>query len=203
MSPSLEFWFEFGSTYSYLTAMRISAAASARGVVVSWRPFLLGPIFADQGWKTSPFNIHKAKGAYMWRDVARRAKRYGLPFERLPETGPGAFPQNGLTAARIALIGLDEGWGEDFTRAVFHAEFAKSRDIADADLLARLAKEAGAADNVMDRALDAANKDRLKNNVDEAFRLGIFGAPSFVVEGEVFWGDDRLEDALDAATHTR
>lgn len=199
MTRKLEFWFEFGSTYSYLTAMRIADAAKAHGVAVTWRPFLLGPVFGAQGWDTSPFNIYKAKGEYMWRDMARRAERYGLPFRRLPETGPGAFPQNGLTAARMALVGLDEGWGEDFTRAVYAAEFAEGLDIADADLLLRLAEAAGAQGDVLARALAQANKDRLKANVDESFRLGIFGAPSFIVHGELYWGDDRLEDALEAA----
>tara|TARA_R110002051_G_scaffold90565_2_gene159533 strand:+ start:3861 stop:4466 length:606 start_codon:yes stop_codon:yes gene_type:complete len=200
MAHMLEFWFEFGSTYSYLTAMRIEDAAGARGVTVLWRPFLLGPVFAAQGWDTSPFNIHKAKGEYMWRDMARRAERYGLPFQRLPATGPGAFPQNGLAAARIALIGLDEGWGEEFARGVYSAEFAAGHDIADPVLLQRLAREAGATGDVLSRAQTQANKDRLKANVDEAFRRGIFGAPSFMVDGELYWGDDRLADALDAAT---
>ena len=199
MTHALEFWFEFGSTYSYLTAMRIGAAAEARGLAVHWRPFLLGPVFSAQGWDTSPFNIYKAKGEYMWRDMARRAERHYLPFKRLPETGPGAFPQNGLAAARIALVGLDEGWGEDFTRAVYSAEFAHGKDIADAGLLERLAVMAGAGPNALARAQTQANKDRLKANVDEAFERGIFGAPSFIVEDELYWGDDRLEDALEAA----
>ena len=199
MTHTLEFWFEFGSTYSYLTAMRIEEAASACGVSIRWRPFLLGPVFGAQGWDTSPFNIYKAKGEYMWRDMARRAARYGLPFRRLPESGPGAFPQNGLIAARIALVGMEEGWGEAFTRAVYSAEFADGHDIADTALLQRLAAEAGATDDVLARAQAQGNKDRLKANVDESFRLGIFGAPSFIVDGELYWGDDRLEDALDAA----
>jgi 2-hydroxychromene-2-carboxylate isomerase len=199
MMRKLEFWFEFGSTYSYLTAMRIADAAEACGVPVTWRPFLLGPVFGAQGWNTSPFNIYKAKGEYMWRDMARRAARYGLPFRRLPESGPGAFPQNGLTAARMALLGLDEGWGEAFTRKVYSAEFAEGLDIADTNLLQRLAAEAGADGDVLARAQAQANKDRLKANVDESFRLGVFGAPSFIVDGELYWGDDRLEDALEAA----
>ena len=143
MTHTLDFWFEFGSTYSYLTAMRISEAAAARGVAVRWRPFLLGPIFAAQGWDTSPFNIYKAKGEYMWRDMARRAARYGLPFQRPPETGPGAFPQNGLMAARMALIGLDANWGEAFCRNVYSAQFAHGQDIADVALLERLADKLG------------------------------------------------------------
>jgi 2-hydroxychromene-2-carboxylate isomerase len=199
MTHTLDFWFEFGSTYSYLTAMRISEAAAARGVAVRWRPFLLGPIFAAQGWDTSPFNIYKAKGEYMWRDMARRAARYGLPFQRPPETVPGAFPQNGLMAARMALIGLDANWGEAFCRNVYSAQFAHGQDIADVALLERLAVMSGAGAGSVEAATAQENKGRLKANVEEAVRLGIFGAPSFIVHGELYWGDDRLEDALEAA----
>ena len=199
MTHTLDFWFEFGSTYSYLTAMRIREAAAAHSVAVRWRPFLLGPIFAAQGWNTSPFNLYKAKGEYLWRDMARRAARYGLPFQRPPETGPGAFPQNGLMAARMAIVGLNAGWGEAFCRNVYSAQFAYGQDIADVALLERLAVMSGAGAGSVEAATAQANKDRLKANVDEAVRLGIFGAPSFIVEGELYWGDDRLEDALEAA----
>ena len=97
---SISFWFEFASTYSYPAAMRIQAAASARGMNIKWRPFLLGPIFQQQGWSDSPFNLYPAKGRYMWRDLERICAAVGLPL-RLP---PFAFPQNGLAAARIALF---------------------------------------------------------------------------------------------------
>src|SRR3712207_6241378 len=129
--PILEFWYEFASTYSYLAAMRIEPLAEQAGVNLVWRPFLLGPIFAAQGWTSSPFNLYPAKGRYMWRDMEREAARFGLPFYR-----PGTFPQNGLLAARIALAGLDGGWTPAFTRAVYSAEFGAGRDIADRDVLA-------------------------------------------------------------------
>ena len=196
----IEFWFEFASTYSYLSVMRLGAVARRKAVPVTWRPFLLGPIFADQGWTTSPFNIHEAKGDYMWRDMERRCARYGLPFRRLGRTGGAAFPQNGLLAARLALIGLDEGWGEDFCRRVFHAQFAEGADIADESTLRRIADGAGAPANALALADDRANRTRLRANVEEARSKGIFGAPSFVVGDELFWGDDRLEDALDWAS---
>lgn len=199
MTKPMEFWFEFASTYSYLTVMRIEGEAEHRGVPLIWKPFLLGPVFGAQGWDTSPFNIYKAKGEYMWRDMARRAERYGLPFLRLPQSGPGAFPQNGLQAARIAMVGLDEGWGRTFCRLTYTAQFAEGRDIADTGLLIRLAGKAGAEGDMLARATSQANKDRLRANVDRSLELGIFGAPSFMVGGELFWGDDRLEDALDAA----
>ena len=91
MKPTLVFWYEFASTYSYLTVIRIDADASRLGVAIEWRPFLLGPIFVSQGWTTSPFNIYPAKGRYMVRDIGRIAAARGLPFN-MPET----FPVNGL-----------------------------------------------------------------------------------------------------------
>ena len=100
------FWFEFASTYSYLSAMRIEEMSRKADVDVIWKPFLLGPIFKAQNWDTSPFNLHPAKGRYMVRDIERIAKARGLVF-RLPNP----FPQNGLLAARLALVGLEEGWG--------------------------------------------------------------------------------------------
>src|SRR5947208_15436143 len=120
--PKLEFWYEFASTYSYLSAMRIEALAAAAGVAIAWKPFLLGPIFKAQGWDTSPFNLHPAKRRYMVRDCERLCAELGLTF-RLPDP----FPQPSLNAARVALIALAEGGGEDFTRAIYRAEFIESR----------------------------------------------------------------------------
>lgn len=195
MKP-LEFWFEFASTYSYLSAMRIEAAAEAAGVETRWRPFLLGPIFRSFGWETSPFLIYPQKGSYMWRDMERRAARLGLPFRRPEPADEGIFPQNGLAAARVALVGLEAAWGRAFCRSVYHAQFAEGRDIADRELLKELARGAGADDAALETAMGDANKAALKAQTARAAELGIFGAPSFIVDGELFWGDDRLEDAL-------
>lgn len=191
--PTLDFWFEFASTYSYPAAMRIDAAAAAQGVTVRWRPFLLGPVFKVHGWEDSPFNIYPVKGRYMWRDLERICAALGLPFVR-----PAVFPQLTLTAARVALIALREGWGEDFCRAVFAAEFGEGRDIGDnfavADIINRLGRN---PDAVIEQSRTAENKDALKGQTEEAMRLGIFGAPSFVTpDGELFWGNDRLDTAL-------
>ena len=112
--PTIDFWYEFASTYSYPTAMRIENMAADGGIDVRWRPFLLGPIFKAFGWNDSPFNIFAAKGRYMWRDLERLCEADGLPL-KLP---PVRFPQNGLKAARLALVGEAEGWIQAFTRAV-------------------------------------------------------------------------------------
>lgn len=192
----LEFWYEFASTYSYLTAMRIEDMARCRGVELVWQPFLLGPIFVAQGWTTSPFNIYEAKGRYMWRDMERVAADRGLDFQR-----PDPFPQNGLTAARLALSGLEDGWTPEFSRAVYTAEFADGADISDQQVLRSCLELVGRdVDAEFSRTQDQAIKDQLKDATSKAQRLGIFGAPSFVVGDELFWGDDRLEQALDYAS---
>jgi 2-hydroxychromene-2-carboxylate isomerase len=194
--PTLDFWFEFASTYSYPAAMRISPLAEAAGVAVRWRPFMLGPIFKGQGWTTSPFNLFPAKGRNMWRDLERTCGTIGLPFVR-----PTTFPQNTLLAARVALIGLAEAWGEDYCRAIYRAEFAEGRTVEAtetiAGVLSALGLDAGA---VLDRAQSNENRSQLRAHTEEAQRLGIFGSPSFVTaDSELFWGNDRLEAALNWA----
>lgn len=190
MARKLEFWFEFASTYSYLAAERIEALAA--GVTIVWRPFLLGPIFASQGWNNSPFNIYPVKGKYMWRDMERLAADYGLPLRH-----PSAFPRNGLLPARVALAHADQPWIGRFVRAVYRANFAQDREISDAavigEILASLGIEAKAA---LAAANEEANKAGLKAQTERAIALGIFGAPSFTVGEELFWGNDRLEQAI-------
>ena len=190
----LEFWFEFASTYAYLSASRIETVAQAAGVELAWRPFLLGPIFAQQGLDDSPFNVFEAKGAYMWRDCKRLADGYGIPFER-----PSVFPRNGLLAARVAMVGARDGaaWLPTFTRAVYHAEFAEDADIASRDVIEPLLAAQGVdAAAILERAAADDNKRALREQTDRAAELGIFGAPSFTVGRELFWGNDRLGDAL-------
>jgi 2-hydroxychromene-2-carboxylate isomerase len=189
----LTFWFEFASTYSYLSAMRVEELAEAAGVDLIWKPFLLGPIFKAQGWDTSPFNLYPAKGKYMVRDIGRIAHGRGLVF-RPPEP----FPQNGLLAARLALAGLEDGWGPDFIRSIYRAEFEEGRDIADPDTLVAALENAGAhKDRAFAKAGTQEIKAQLRANTASAEAIGIFGSPSFTTEaGELFWGDDRLEQAL-------
>ena len=190
---TLEFWYEFASTYSYPAAMRIERLAEAAGVPLRWRPFLLGPIFGAQGWNDSPFNIYPAKGRYMWRDLTRICEAEGLPL-KLP---PHGFPQNGLKAARIALTLERAGRIGAFTRAVYTANFAEQKNIADdavlGEILERLDEN---AETVLAAANAPENKAALKAQTDEAIARGIFGAPSFIVGDELFWGNDRLEEAI-------
>ena len=189
----LDFWLEYASTYSYPAAARIGALANAAGVTVRWRPFLLGPIFQSQGWSTSPFNLYPDKGRYMWRDLERICQSLGLPLRRVEP-----FPQNSLLAGRVALIGFADGWGEDFSRAVYRAEFGEGKNIGDPDVVSGILGELELdAVRVLEQAQTAENKARLRSQTEEAQRIGIFGAPSFVTaDGELFWGNDRLEAAL-------
>lgn len=197
----IEFWYEFASTYSYPAAMRIEALAEEAGVVVAWRPFLLGPLFhAQQGLTDSPFNVFPVKGQYMWRDMERICEEQGLPL-----THPSQFPRNTLLAARVATAGLEEGWTAGFSKKVYEANFVADLDISKPEVLEPLIAEAGGAPLA---ALEAAGshevKARLKDHVEQARARGVFGSPSFITaDGELFWGNDRLEQALSwAQRHT-
>src|SRR5262245_27237130 len=192
-NPVLDFWFDFASTYSYPAAIRIGRLAAEANVEVRFRPFLLGPIFKAQGWDTSPFNLYPAKGRNMWRDLERLCEDQGLPFRK-----PEPFPQNSLLPARVAVAGMDQGWGEAFCVAVYRAQFADGQRIDDpATLSAILASLRIDAKAALDLAQSDANKLRLRTETEEAQRLGVFGAPTFTTTGgELFWGNDRLEQAL-------
>jgi 2-hydroxychromene-2-carboxylate isomerase len=200
MSAPLDFWFDFASTYSYPAAARIGALAAHADVRVRFRPFLLGPIFKAQGWTTSPFNLYPAKGRHMWRDLERLCADLDIPFRR-----PDPFPQNSLLAARVALAALDHSWGEAFCVALFRAQFGDGRRIDDAgaigEVLAGLQID---PQPVLAAARSEANKARLRAQTEEAQQRGLFGAPSFTTaDGELFWGNDRLEAALRWARRQR
>jgi 2-hydroxychromene-2-carboxylate isomerase len=192
---AFEFWFEFASTYSYLTALRVEELAEARGVRVVYRPFLLGPIFKGHGLNDSPFNVYPVKGSYMWRDVERCAHELGASFRR-----PSAFPRNGLLAARAALVADDLGASARYVPAVYRASFERDLDISQSSVVSEIltSLELPAAD-VLGRAQSEPVRQRLREQTARAEGLGIFGAPSFTVGSELFWGNDRLEQALDWA----
>ena len=198
-APRLAFWYEFASTYSYLAAMTIERLAQGAGVALEWRPFLLGPIFAEQGWRDSPFNLYPAKGRYMWRDLERLCAREGLGWKR-----PSQFPRSSLLAARTTLVGLSEGWGVPFSKAVFRANFAEDRDIASPAVLQSILRSLDVdAERALARAGSPEIKEALRSQTEEAQGRGVFGAPSFEVGEEIFWGQDRLLEALEWAKRPR
>lgn len=191
----LEFWFEFASTYSYPVAMSVGERAAAAGIEVSWKPFLLGPIFANQGWADSPFNIYPAKGVYMWRDIERVCRDVNVAWTR-----PSQFPRNGLLAARVAYANQKEPWIAPFVQSVYAANFSRDEDISDPTVIEKclrpLAPEPEAA---LAAAELPETKTGLREQTETAAALQIFGSPSFLVAGELFWGGDRLEQALQHA----
>ena len=199
MTKPVDFWFDFASTYAYLAAARLEETARSRGVDVRWRPILLGPIFAEHGWNTSPFVVYPAKGRYMWRDVERRAAELGRAFKRPGPDDPRDFPQHTVMAARMALVALDGPQGKDFCRRVFFAEFEEEKDISDPAVLLSIATELGLPEDIQEKATRPENKERHRASVEEAQALGVFGAPSFTVGDELFWGEDRLDTALNWA----
>jgi 2-hydroxychromene-2-carboxylate isomerase len=192
----IEFWFEFGSNYSYLSVMRIEAAAAQCDVTVRWKPFLLGPIFRSLGWSTSPFVLQKAKGDYVWTDMARQCRKHGLPWQR-----PTEFPRSSLLPARVALIGADQPWMGAYCRRIMSLNFAEDRAIDDPQRVAEVLNQLHLpAPMILDQAQSDANKLKLRQQTEAAQAKGIFGAPTFFVGDEMFWGDDRLDDALVSAS---
>jgi 2-hydroxychromene-2-carboxylate isomerase len=192
----IDFFYEFASTYSYLTAMRIDDLALDYDVEVRWRPFLLGPIFKAQGWDTSPFNVYPDKGRYMVRDLERLAEAQGLPKFIMPKT----FPAHSILPSRVALCFKGE-MRAAFSRAAYDAEFAGGKNIADPKVIEAVLKALGEdAAKIFEKVNTQPIKDALRAETEAAQKLKLFGAPAFVTEdGEMFWGNDRLEMALEWA----
>jgi 2-hydroxychromene-2-carboxylate isomerase len=198
-SPEIEFWFEFGSNYSYLSVMRIEDAARRHGVRIVWKPFLLGPIFRALGMETSPFLTQKEKGVYVWQDMVRQCRKYGLRW-----TQPSTFPRLGVLPLRVALLGAEKPWIGAFCCAVMELNFALDQDINHAGRLAPILSELGLpATDILREAQAEPTKTRLREQTDEARTRGVFGAPTFFVGSEMFWGNDRLDDALLFASEQR
>lgn len=195
--PSMEVWLEYASTYSYLSVARMGKLARDRGVSLDWQPFFLPPVRERQGMGF-PFPDESAKTAYMWRDLERRAERYGVSYRR-----PAAYPVNSLPTIRVAFLAAREGWCQAFTEEAFRLHWTEGRLIGTDDNMAAALRKCGKEpDLVLPAAISAENKDGLKAQTSRAIERGIFGSPSFVVGGELFWGDDRLEDALDWAVRS-
>jgi 2-hydroxychromene-2-carboxylate isomerase len=191
-NKEIELWFEFGSNYSYLSVMRIEALAARARLRILWRPFLLGPIFKSFGWDTSPFVLQPVKGAYMWKDMQRQCEKYGLAWTR-----PSVFPRPALLPTRVALLGVSQPWIGEFCRRVMVQNFVADRDTdtvqSVGDILVALDLP---AEEIIREAQAEPNKLRLREQTEAAARRGVFGAPMFFVRDEMFWGNDRLEDAM-------
>jgi 2-hydroxychromene-2-carboxylate isomerase len=187
----IDFWFTMGSTYTYLTVMRLPEIEKATGIPFRWRPFHLLAILQEM--KHVPFADKPAKASYMWRDIERRAEMYRIPI-RLPAPYPA---RQSIAANRVAILGLKEGWGADFIRAAYRRWLQLGQETGSEPNLSESLKDIG---QNPDRVLAVSNGDEVSRMLDTqtaaARELGIFGSPTFSIERELFWGDDRLEDAI-------
>jgi 2-hydroxychromene-2-carboxylate isomerase len=174
-----------------VAALRIEETCAAANVPVEYKPFLLGPIFEQQlGIKDSPFNVHAERGRYMWRDLERLCEKYALPWRK-----PAVFPRNSVLAGRVACCAGDAVG--PLVRAIFAANFVEDLDISKPETISALVDSIGGdGKQALDLAATPDVRAQLRANTGEAQRMGMFGAPSFVVRGELFFGQDRLEDAI-------
>jgi 2-hydroxychromene-2-carboxylate isomerase len=190
-NPPVDFWFTMGSTYSYLSVMRLADLQKSCGVSFRWRPFHLLIILKEMNHV--PFADKPAKAAYMWRDIERRAAMYNLPA-RLPAPYP---VQQSILANLIAMVGMREGWGPDFVRAAYRRWFQLGEETGSEPNVSKSLQDVGQdAARVLALANSEITKSALATETDLARQLGIFGSPTFCVGRELFWGDDRLEDAI-------
>ena len=191
-AADVEIWFDFASPYSYLALARIEALAARNSVQVRYQPFLLGPIFKARGWQDSPFRLFPDKGEYMMRDVARLAHKYGVPYRR-----PDTFPRMGLLASRIAAANLHQPWFKEYCLGVFRANFVDDLDLQDPRTLSAVLTPLGAdSDALIEAGAQEPARLALRRQVEAAQARSVFGAPMLFTRGELFWGNDRLEDAL-------
>ena len=192
MPRQVDFFFNFGSTYSYLSIMRLEDEAAKAGVEVRWRPFNVRKLFVEQ--TNIPFPKEKAsKVTYMWRDIERRAAQFGLEWKGIP---PYPVDRTGL-ANRLGVIAGKEGWAPEFTRAAYRAWFIEHKDFGHPEVAASLLSAMGMdAQTLIARADSDTGKADFDAETDVARSLGVFGVPTFAVGSEIFWGHDRMEDAF-------
>ena len=194
----IDFWFTMGSTYSYLSVMRLVELERSSRIPFRWRPFHLRFILDEM--KHIPFADKPKKSAYMWRDVGRRAAMYGVPI-RLPAPYPA---KQSIMANLIAIVGMRQGWGVDFVRAAYRRWLQLGQETGSEPNVSGSLRDIGQEPkSVLALATAAETRAALMTETDVAKELGIFGSPTFVVGRELFWGDDRLDDAISWFRHGR
>jgi 2-hydroxychromene-2-carboxylate isomerase len=195
-SQPISFWFTMGSTYTYLTVMRLAQVEKSSGISFRWRPFHLLTILQEM--KHVPFADKPAKMSYMWRDISRRAEMYGIPV-RVPAPYPA---KQSILANKIALLGCNRGWGPDFVRAAYRRWFQLGEETGSEPNVSSSLREIGQdPDRVLKQAAGDDVNRMLEGETDAARALGVFGSPTFSIGSELFWGDDRLEDAVSWYRH--
>jgi 2-hydroxychromene-2-carboxylate isomerase len=188
----IEFWFSIGSTYTYLSVTRIAEVARETGATFFWQPFSVRRIMREMD--NVPFPPSKqVKVDYMWRDIERRAQDYGFTAKV-----PAPYPLGEFDLANcVAVLAMQEGWCEDYVRATYRRWFVDGQEAGSEPNLSQTLEEIGQnVARVLERAGDLDIEAAYVEQTDRAQRAGIFGSPSYIVDGEVFWGDDRLEDAV-------
>jgi 2-hydroxychromene-2-carboxylate isomerase len=188
-----DFFYFFGSGYAYLSVLRIAGLAERAGVTVRWRPFNVRPLMRENNVM---LRDEAQKVRYLWRDIERRAALHGLPFVK-----PPPWPtEPDLLASRVAMVAAEEGWVEPYTVESFRAWYLEGQPLGTTDSLRRILPGVGQdAARVLALAGQPAAMARLEAETEAARKLGAFGSPTFAVGDELFWGDDRLEEALDWA----
>jgi 2-hydroxychromene-2-carboxylate isomerase len=187
--PPIDFYFDFSSPYGYFASTRIDALAESHGRTVVWRPMLLGAVFKITGQQ--PLSTVPLKNTYMAHDLARTAKLLKIPFKL-----PTRFPISTVAPSRAFywMGDQDRERAKKLAQALYHAYFAEDRDISNPEVTGNVAAKLGVDKAELTQALnDPAVKERLKTEVDAAIERGVFGSPYIIVDGEPFWGSDRLD----------
>ena len=189
----VNFWFSIGSTYTYLAVNRLQELAIKENIKFNWHPFSVRKIMMDMD--NIPFTppSKKIKSDYMWRDIERRAKFYGFEAKI-----PAPYPLKEFDLAnQIAVLGMNEGWGVDYVVKTYQRWFQQSKEPATEPNLTEILQELNLDhQEIIQKANDNKIKDQYLKNTESAYEKGVFGSPSFIFDGEVFWGDDRLEDCI-------
>jgi 2-hydroxychromene-2-carboxylate isomerase len=192
-SRNIEFWLGYGSTYSYLTVMRIDRAIEGKEIRLVWKPYNLTILMREKGFPQGPFIPRPEKLTYMWRDLQRRAQQRGLPYSRPPQ-----YPVDSQKTVRVGCLAALEGWCSQLSRRVFEMNFVEGRAIGGpGNLEAALTDIGKDPDATIRRAHEQDVEDALERDTRWAIERGMFGSPHFLVDNELFWGDDRLEDAIE------
>ena len=188
----IDFYFSIGSTYTYLSVTRIIDVEKKHQVKFNWKPFSVRAIMKEMN--NIPFPKDKInKVNYMWRDIERRAKGYGF-FAKTPVP----YPLSEFDLAnQIAILGLDKGWGINYIILTYKKWFQEGKEPAIDPSISEICNELDLdKDEILSEAKSEIFLNKYKSNTDTARKNKVFGSPSFIVENEIFWGDDRMEDAI-------
>lgn len=189
----IDFWFSIGSTYTFLSVNRIHDVEKKENIKFNWHPFSVRKIMMDMD--NIPFTppSKKIKSDYMWRDIERRAKFYGFDAKV-----PAPYPLTQFDLAnQIAILGMNEDWGVKYVVKTYQRWFQQGKEPAVEPNLTEILEELNLdTSKIMERAQDPKINHQYIKNTEHAYKKGVFGSPSFIYKGEVFWGDDRLEDCI-------